>query len=649
MFAMIEAKSKLLGLALVLVVTACAGRREVCRDFERDVEEVWSTTHRARIGGLELEAEFAREVVHRVTTGLDAFALEWVDQREQACRDCVEQRVLSTEAYNRIVTCLDVTLVRQQTLVAALEHGELEVLAHADALFEANVDLLRVCRRAATDPRYDSEARQVREALELATAAAMLLDVGAARAHAGQAVAAAEDAELGPAMIAEARIVHARMLGYDGLVSEAEAEAELGEQLARQAQDNELVVAALIERSLAAALAKRRDDAVRHAIAAEELARAVLFESEIHASALANLGGLTDDPAAAVAALAQALTIRERLLGRSHFDYADTLRQYGGVAIGVDTANSIAGHVAERGAEFSRLALAPLRTALEILSARLGPQHPELLLTKFNLSAALSNLGRDQEAMRLAGEALDTAVAAFGDNHRVTVMLLSNLAVMHSRAGDLQATLAYARRAEAAAVAIDEPTMAIQPWLMIASCLHDLGRFDEAVQWSKRAVAALDDELTTERFDALATHGRILLAGEQWLAAVAILSEAISLGESLLGRDHDWLERVHVDLATALVRGREFRLAADHLERALAIQDARSQPTLSTVDILHNLGWAYVELVELGELGELDRAVELLDRAVAVAESLDADALLIARVRKSLAHAREALAHASDG
>lgn len=629
MIEMIMPKSKRLSLALVLALTACAGRREVCRDFDRDVEEVWSTSHRARIAGVDVEVEFAREVVHRVTTGLDAFALEWVDQREQACRDCVEQRVLSTEAYNRIATCLDVALVRQQTLVAALERGDLDVLAHADALFEANVDLLRVCRRAATDPRYDSEARQVREALELADAAAKLLDHAAARAHAARAVAAAEDAELGPAMIAEARIVHARMLHHDGAVREAGAEAELAEQLARRAQDNRLVVAALIERSLAAALAKQRGDAIEHAIAAEELARATLFESEIHATALANFAGLTDEPLKAVDALEQALKIRERLLGRSHFDYADTLRQYGGVAIAVETAAGVAGRIAERGAELSRVALPPLRTALEILSARLGPNHPELLPTKFNLSVALSNLGRDEEAMRLAGEALDTAVAAFGDNHRLSVMLLSNLTVIHARVGDLQATLAYARRAEAAAIAIDEPTMAIQPWLMIATSLNDLGRVDEALHWSKRAVAALGDELTTERFNALATHGHILVVGEQWMAAVGTLSAAISLGASVLGPDHDWLERVHVDLAFALSRGGEFRLTAHHLERALAIQEARPQPTLATVDTLHNLGWTYAQL------GELDRALELLDRAVAVAESLDADASLIARVRKS--------------
>jgi tetratricopeptide (TPR) repeat protein len=631
--AMIGSTSRLLG--LVLMLSACAGRREVCSDFDRDVEEVWSTSHRARIAGVELEVEFAREVVHRVTTGLDGFALEWIDQREQACRECVEQRVLSTEAYNRIATCLDVALVRQQTLVAALERGDLDMLAHADGLFEANVDLLRVCRRAATDPRYDSEARQVREALELADAAAKLLDYAVARAHAGQALAAAEAAELGPAMLAEVRIVHARMLGHDGAVSEAEAEAELAEQLARRAQDNRLVVAALVERSLAAALAKQRGTAIQHAIAAEELARATLFESEIHATALANFAGITDDPAKAITAIEQALKIRERLLGRSHFDYADTLRQYGGLVLNVEVANVAAGQFAERGGEFSRLAIPPLRAALEILSARLGPNHPALLSTKFNLSAALANLGRHEEALRLAGEALDTAVAAFGDNHRLTVMLLSNLATIHSRVGDLQATLVYARRAEAAAIAIDEPSMAIQPWLIIATCLHDLGRFAEALEWSERAVAALDGQLTTQRFDALALHGRILLASEKWMAAIGALSQAISLGESLLGPDHDWLERVHLDLALALIRGREFRLVATHLQRALAIQEARSLPTLSIVDTLHNLGWVHVEL------GEFERALELLDRAVVLAESLDADASMIARIRDTRALACE--------
>ena len=92
-----------------------------CADVELDVEKVWSAGIRAEFLGKG--GEIAGETRQAVATRLDALSRDWVMLRRSVCLDHFKRQVIDKQQYASRAQCLDQTLQRQRTLIAALDAG----------------------------------------------------------------------------------------------------------------------------------------------------------------------------------------------------------------------------------------------------------------------------------------------------------------------------------------------------------------------------------------------------------------------------------------------------------------------------------------------------------------------------------------------
>lgn len=92
-----------------------------CADVDLDVEKVWGASIRAEFLGKG--GEIAGETRQAVATKLDALSRDWVMLRRSVCLDHFKRQVISKDQYASRAACLDQTLQRQRTLIAALDAG----------------------------------------------------------------------------------------------------------------------------------------------------------------------------------------------------------------------------------------------------------------------------------------------------------------------------------------------------------------------------------------------------------------------------------------------------------------------------------------------------------------------------------------------
>lgn len=92
-----------------------------CADVELDVEKMWGAGIRAEFLGKG--GEIAGETRQVVATKLDALSRDWVMLRRSVCLDHFKRQVISKDQYASRAACLDQTLQRQRSLIAALDAG----------------------------------------------------------------------------------------------------------------------------------------------------------------------------------------------------------------------------------------------------------------------------------------------------------------------------------------------------------------------------------------------------------------------------------------------------------------------------------------------------------------------------------------------
>lgn len=164
---------------------------------------------------------------------------------------------------------------------------------------------------------------------------------------------------------------------------------------------------------------------------------------------------------------------------------------------------------------------------------------------------------------------------------------------IESRAGDYAAAERVLREGLAVLEEIDErafrPTMAV----VLASVLYEEGRFDEVGEWCEhsRATSGADDLVNFIYIDAL-TGCLLARAGSADEARTAALSAT---------RQIDGIEHSETEVKTLRYVSEVFALTGDrdqareHLERALAIADAKGDVALA-VRVRHNLARVGVEV-----------------------------------------------------
>jgi tetratricopeptide (TPR) repeat protein len=527
---------------VILALSGCApidaprpprAKASVCRDFEQDIEEVWSSERRARVTGKAGGLAFGREVVLRVSTELDAFQRSWVMMKESACTDCLIRAALPKSGYNRIATCLDTVLARQRTLVTVLDAARPEQLAHADAMMSAISQELQACRDAAVSAAFDHgldaagdgdeqpEFHALRVALAEVESQLDLLEFEAARDGASQGIAEAR--RLGHARHeAKARHLRARALSKLGLMQESLAETYRAEPLVRGDVDPHLLVEILMTRAHVLSRMDRVFEAVDTARDALRRAEATP-ETELHARALAGLGLVLDTS-----------PMREQSEVLQYFHHARSIytERLGPESLEVSDTLGFEGMARGRSGEFEE-ALSLFERQLDLLEARLGIDHPDLSDPLSNIAITLMNLGRREEALAKLERAYELRLEVFGEQHPAVSGVLLNIGVYHGAGGDhAKALLWFERAYQSVATIAPDSAEADAAGFAAAQALRMLGRPSEAELWYERLRVVHHDRGDFAR-ECFALEGLAGAAYEQGhhAEAIADLEQAIRIRE----------------------------------------------------------------------------------------------------------------------
>jgi serine/threonine-protein kinase len=267
--------------------------------------------------------------------------------------------------------------------------------------------------------------------------------------------------------------------------------------------------------------------------------------------------------------------------------------------------------------------------------------HPSLQAELFDVVAGISHeLGRYDEARRLAEQSLAKARAAYGPEHLQVARTLETLGWIEQRAGD------YARSEE-----LRRQALAMRRKLLpadsteVAESLESLGlllrvtaRLDEAEAFEREALAIREKRLGPEHLDtanALANLADVLHAKGDYASAAEQHRKVLAIRRRALGDQHPTVAYSLVSLGGALLLlGDRDAAEAAHRE-ALAIRRRAygdEHPLVS--ESLHHLAATLQGQGELTEAVALYRQVLAMDRKLKGDEHPD-----LAVVLANLAHA----------
>jgi len=256
----------------------------------------------------------------------------------------------------------------------------------------------------------------------------------------------------------------------------------------------------------------------------------------------------------------KALQISEEIFGKDSLQVADVLEaigvntdqatddpkqaeQYLLRALAIHTKSSGADGVAVAGVHNTLAVLyIPLRRnadaemharlAMEIYAKEYGPEDPNTLISKANLSTSLSALGRYTEASTLLNETVEPLKRQFGERSPMVTNTIINLAILESRSGN-QAAAAHSFQ-EALARAAETYGVKHQLYSVVqvhyGRFLRTTGKTSSAVSYIRQALAHQETSLPAESASLAVTRYELGIT----LLELKLYSEA----ESLLLRSH---------------------------------------------------------------------------------------------------------------
>jgi tetratricopeptide (TPR) repeat protein/predicted Ser/Thr protein kinase len=515
--------------------SASAADLSTCELAGRQIEDHWNADVHQRVGAafLATELSYAPAAWTRASEWMNAYASDWSRARSQTCFEARSNDLEHSDEARAIATCLD----ERRASFAAL----VDAWAEADAQ-----TVTRALTAAASLPPVSWCTSERQRGLRVQPPTDIQDDVTARRAELSRAAALrlAGKFEAGRELAGSVR-AHAKTLAWRPL--EAEAEFAVG-QLEDELGDYEAAQASL-HRAYLAAIAGGQDLLALQAVTTltlvvgDKLAqldaglrwgqlgsmfieRLALADSIQEVELLYALGLIQDrlgNYPEALRSLERALELATAQLGPEHPEVARQLNGLGGVYWSQ--------HDWER-------ALATQVRALEIVERAFGTEHPELARSLTNKGLVLGRLGKHQEALEVQRRALQIREAALGPEHPDVAFTLNAIGSSLALSGEHTLALEAHRRA-----------------LRILEA--DLGPNHIAVATTLDKLAAVQ----LERGDPLAA----LSAGER---ALPILEQQFGpnhheLAETLvtLGRAHAQLGRLD-EAREALGRAIEIRVAA---------------------------------------------------------------------------------------
>jgi len=649
-----------LGGALALsvgVAAALAIGREarLCRGSERALGDAWDAARKEQVRAAFLATgkPHAQATWEQVARALDGYTTAWTAMRTEACeatrlRGEQPERVLALR-----VACLDRMRMELDALSRMFTRADGDLVTAA-ARAAAGLPDVRHCADteqllARAPPPTDPSSRERLEAVRASLAAASAL-LGAGRYKEGEAQARAQVSaarELGYApVIAEALELHGRLQEKVGdpvaaaatmeeaeLTAEASrddalatrASAQLADMLIRQSElgrgqswlrhgqaslqrsgGGDVMQARLLEvQSRALATAGDHEGAVKLLLSALELKERTYGPDHLEVAAsfdlLARALKQPEQRPRALEFALRSLRMVEAALGSSHPDVADALMAVGQV---------------HRDMEQFQQELECATRALAIRERALGPDHLTVASSRWSMGTALHNLGEVERSLEQFRGALAAFERAYGPDHVRVATVLGNIAGLQAELGEDEESLAAWQRilpVYERAFGRDRP-QTIHALRGLAMALAGRRRFAEADAYLERAVAAgasLSPE-NPDLFYAYSDRAELLRLQGRFSDARAAQERAIGL-----------LRKLNPDPSSVTVAAQQVRLgrllaAEGKPEQALAV----AQPARATLEARFGPGHRLladalaVEGDAARALGQRDRAVDLLERAV---------------------------------
>jgi tetratricopeptide (TPR) repeat protein len=267
------------------------------------------------------------------------------------------------------------------------------------------------------------------------------------------------------------------------------------------------------------------------------------------------------------------------------------------------------------------LAIATHERALELMTAALGDDHPNLARIRVNLGTIYAKRGESDAARRLLEEAVEVFEETLGLDHPDVAQALNNLANVEILVGDHDKARVLLTRSLAIREAAFGPDH-----VDVAETLHNLGNLE--LRMGDYAAAGVNYERAAEirrvtlgpRHPAVAgtlhNLGVVAAHDKRYAEAFDLHQQALEIEREALGPDHPSVATGSLALGAAALQAGDLPAARDAFERGLALRTAEHGPDHSLLATPLD-GLARIDLKE----GRFESAARLAERSLALRET----------------------------
>ena len=215
-----------------------------------------------------------------------------------------------------------------------------------------------------------------------------------------------------------------------------------------------------------------------------------------------------------------------------------------------------------------------IREALQLVQAKLPPDHPQVLAVRLAMGQALRERGAYAESIELLAHMVGQLSASVAPAEQAAV--LAELSGSQYAAGDYvasRATLARVLKLHQGELGEAHPMVAVD-LARLAAIEQDLGYYAEAEGLARRALAITEPwygASSTRTADDLTTLGRALAYQSKFNEAVTVLQRALRIQESNHGPAHTAVAEAVNELGNVLAVQNLQAEAAQHFMRAADI------------------------------------------------------------------------------
>jgi CHAT domain-containing protein/Tfp pilus assembly protein PilF len=275
--------------------------------------------------------------------------------------------------------------------------------------------------------------------------------------------------------------------------------------------------------------------------------------------------------------------------------------------------------------------------ALQVLTTKLGAEHPQTIRVSSRLGIAYADLGENSKADQLLSQALENEERVLGPEDPMVASTLRGLGILHGNRGDY----AKAERELLRALKILEGAGLTED-RQYADCLNNLGyaykwqnQFEKAAPYFERSLAIQERKFGPDSpslAKTLSNLGIVAAQRKDYAAAEKYFVRSLALREKYVGTEHQDYAAVLMNLANVYSAEGDNKKALEMHLRAFSIFEKTGEPTAQPyIMALANIATIYSML---GDFENANRVQAKLESAV---ESVIAFNLAIGSERQKLA------------